>query len=140
MTFLLDTNVISEIGARKPDPQVVDWLRAQDIAGIFLSVITVAEIRRGIALSRDVEKRARLELWFEDQVLDAFDGRILPVDVAIADLCGQLVAERQRAGRPIEPFDAVIAATAEVHGLVLVTRNVRDFAGWGGRVFNPWDA
>ena len=139
MTFILDTNVVSEIAARRPNPQVVGWLTARDVSETFLSVISIAEIRRGIALLLDVEKRIRLEFWFEAQVLGAFDGRILPVDRAIAELCGRFVAERQRTGRPIEPFDAMIAATAEVHGLILVTRNVRDFAGWGGRTFNPWE-
>jgi predicted nucleic acid-binding protein len=135
--FLLDTNVVSELrrGARC-DVRVAAWQAAQKPEVCFLSAITLLEIRLGIELARkkDREKGEILEVWLEGRVKRSFAGRILPVDEAVGERCGRLHAERSRSFR-----DGLILATAAVHDLTVVTRNLKDFADGGVRVINPWD-
>ena len=138
MRFLLDTNVISELSRRQPAYQVTEWLEGLELHKTFLSVVSVSEIRRGIGLSRSSDYQLHLTHWFEGVVWPEYRDRILVMDIDVADVSGSIVAKCQRLGRPVEPFDAVIAATAEVHGLTLVTRNIKDFEVWGGPVFDPW--
>ena len=137
MSYLLDTNVLSEISRIQPDGTVAQWLRRQDIATTYLSVVTIAEISRGVTVAPDPIRRERLRAWFVE-IKAAYDERILSVDAQIAELCGEIEGRCRLAGRPAEPFDALIAATAEQHDLTIVTRNVSDFEVWGGPVFNPW--
>lgn len=138
LTSLLDTNVVSEWRRPQPDRQVVDWLKRVDIGSVFLSVITLLEIRQGIDRLPLGGRRDGLEAWLVQEVPYFFEGRVLPVDEAVADVCGRIRARAFASGRPIPVLDAFLAATAEVHGLTLVTRNTRDFEVWGGPVFNPW--
>ena len=134
--FLLDTNVVSELRkASRCDPRVAAWQARQSAAACFLSAVTVMEIRLGIELARrnDAKKALVLEEWLEQRVKKAFDGRILPVDVPIAEKCALLHAERPR------PFrDGLILATAAAHGLTVVTRNTKDFLGGAVPVVDPW--
>ena len=138
MSYLLDTNVISElrkIGDGKADPNVVAWIGAEDTANFFLSAITILELER-VVLSvqrRDVAQGARLRAWLDNHVRPEFSGHILPVDDEIATRCAHLHIPDRR-----NEADALIAATALVHGLTMVTRNIRDFEGTGVIMIDPW--
>ncbi len=137
--FLLDTNVISERTRPLPEPQVQQWLNVQATDLLFLSAITVGEIRRGLSSLPAGERRRRLEAWFQNQLPLAGSDRVLPVTHAVADRWGSLSAGRQQRGMPLGFADGLIAATALDHDLVLVTRNTRDFAHLGLRLINPWE-
>ena len=138
MTFLLDTNVVSElrkIGDGKADANVAAWIDAQDATSFYMSAITILELERGILgiQRRDAVQGARLRSWLEGHVRPAFAGRILPIDDAIATSCAHLHIPDRR-----NEADALIAATALVHGMTIVTRNVKDFEGTGVVVIDPW--
>jgi predicted nucleic acid-binding protein len=138
--FLLDTNIPSELTKPIPDVCVTGWVGAQDSASLYLSVVSVGELRRGFTLLPRSKRRTRLEQWFEQYLLPLFAGRILPVTQSIGDRWGVLGGECQLRGTPLNTADGMIAATALEHDLAIVTRNVKDFAGLGVAVFNPWDA
>jgi toxin FitB len=134
--FLLDTNVISEL--RRParaDRNVVKWARTIPAASFFLSVISILEIELGAQLSarKDAAQGAVLRAWIDDQILPHFEGRILAIDTPVAQRCARLHVPDRRAER-----DALMAATAMVHGLTVVTRNVADFEPVGVALLNPW--
>jgi predicted nucleic acid-binding protein len=136
--FLLDTNVISELRkapSGRADANVVDWARSAPTADLYLSAITVLELELGILQveRRDAAQSAVLRKWMNEHVLPAFSGRILPVDVAVALRCAALHVPNRRAER-----DCLIAATAMVHGMTVVSRNVGDFAYPGLKLLNPW--
>lgn len=134
--FLVDTNVWSELrNRRRADANVKAWAEVSDNAEIFLSVVTVFEIERGILLKerRDPAQGARLRTWLEQRVLEPFKCRILLIDVDIARVCAKLHVPDPRPER-----DALIAATALVHGLTVVTRNTADFVPMGIALINPW--
>ena len=136
--FLLDTNIPSELMRPRPEPKVQDWVAAQDIGTLFMSVVSIGELETGFATTRDAARRARLEASLECYLALLFVGRVLPVTQAIAVRWGRLDGMRQMAGRPLSAPDGMIAATALEHGLMLVTRNVKDFAGLGVDLLNPW--
>lgn len=140
MSFLLDTNVVSEWVRPRPDEGVVAWLAQADEDRVFISVVTLAELRYGIDRLAAGQRRRRLDEWLKGELPLRFEGRILPIDAAVADAWGRLTASREAAGRPIAVSNAFIAATAEVHGLALVTRNVPDFDTSVKAVVNPWSA
>jgi predicted nucleic acid-binding protein len=136
--FILDTNVISELRkakSGKADPKVVAWAAAINADELFLSAITILELEMGVL---QVERRDSLQgnllrSWLDNQVLTAFDGKILVVDAAVAQRCARLHVPNRSSER-----DALIAATALVHGMTIVTRNVTDFATSGVDLINPW--
>lgn len=138
MSYLLDTDVTSEWTKPQPNPRVIEWLRETLEHELYMSVVSWAELRRGIERLVPGKRRERLADWLEHELPRRFGARILPVDSAVADAWGTLVARRQAAGRTIHAMDAVIAATAEVHSLTLVTRNVSDFQGSVRSILNPW--
>jgi predicted nucleic acid-binding protein len=138
MSFLLDTNAVSEWMKPKPNAGILTWLQQTDEDLLFLSVVTVAELRRGVERLPVGARRKRLEHWLEEDLVFRFEKRILPIDVAVADVAGKLIAKCESLGKPIEAVDAFIAATAQVHDLVLVTRNVSDFAVIRERILSPW--
>lgn len=139
--FLLDTNVISELIKAKPERRVVEWLSSVDEELFFLSVLTLGEIRKGIHLHPDALRRARLEAFLASDVRERFEGRILPVNDAVAERWGVLAARAKAEKKHTLPvIDGLLAATAQHFGLTLVTRNVEDVAGTGVPVFNPWSA
>lgn len=138
MSFLLDTNVVSEWTKPRPNAGVIAWLSEVDEDRTFLSVITLTELRYGIEHLPANGRKKRLQEWLELELPLRFEGRVLPIDPVIADTCGRLVAQGEDVGRRIEAIDALIAATAEVHGLTVVTRNVSDFRFTTQSVLNPW--
>ena len=138
MNFLLDTNVITEPMKAQPNAGVLAWLAKVDEDSVFLSVVTITELRYGVERLAVGRRRDRLDGWLRKDLSSRFEGRILPIDFEIADACGRLVARSESAGRPIEPRDAFIAATAAVHGLTLVTRNASDFEATVKAVVTPW--
>ena len=138
MRFLLDTNVISESAKPLPSRNVLDWLATADENQLFLSVVSFAEIRHGIERLDRGRRRTALDLWLKEQLPARFSGRVLPVDLETADLCGHIIARARTAGRPIGAMDSLLSATAEQHQLTLVTRNIKDFEVTGVPLFNPW--
>lgn len=140
MSFLLDTNVVSEWVKARPDSNVIAWLADVSEDDVFMSVISFAELRRGVELLPAGQRRDDLGRWVADDLTERFSGRILPVDRSVADRWGRVVARSQRSGRALSAMDAFFAATAESHDLTLATRNVRDFEGLGVSLLNPWEA
>ena len=138
MNFLLDTNVVSEWVKPNPDAKLVKWLAQAKEDHVFISVITLAELRRGTARIAQGRRRSQLETWLQNDLPQRFNGRILTIDAAVADAWGELVAERDLIGRPIAAMDAFIAAITRVHDLTLVTRNVADFSPSLKKILNPW--
>ena len=136
MSYLLDTNVVSEIVKRRPASAVTAWFETIPDAALHLSVISLGEIRQGVEALGDGAKKERLRLWLEQDLPAWFEDRLLPVSATVADRWGRLLAE---VGRPIPAIDSLLAATALHHELRLVTRNVRDFRFPGLEVVNPWD-
>src|SRR5208337_1070426 len=138
MSFLLDTNVVSEWMKPHPNPGVVAWLADLDEDRAFLSVITFTELRYGVERLAAGNRRKRLAEWLEEELPLRFEGRTLPIDPEVADACGKVVARSENMGRRMEAMDAFIAATAEVHRLTVVTRNTSDFQPLVRNVLNPW--
>ena len=136
--FLLDTNIPSEFSNPRPDPRVVQWVDSVPEDFVFISVVTLGELRKGCELLDIGKRRYELENWLEVEVRNWFAGRILPVTEAISERWGALDAKRQRLGQPLNIADGLIAATALEHGFTVVTRNVSDFRELGVAVFDPW--
>jgi predicted nucleic acid-binding protein len=138
MKVLLDTNVLSEVRRPAPDPKVLGWLDTIDEDRAFISVASIAELRRGIALMEDGRRRAALADWLAVDLPGRFSGRILAIDPAIAGRWGDVMAQARRGGFALSVMDGFFAATALVGELVLATRNTKDFAPLGVPLFNPW--
>lgn len=139
MPYLLDTNVISEAIKPRPEPRVLTWLAAQSASAIYLSVLTLGELEQGIARSPHPLRLARLARWLEEDVLPRFRDRLLVVDVPVMKTWGQITGRALVEGRPTGYVDSLLAATAIVHGLTLVTRNTADVAALPVPTINPWD-
>jgi len=140
LNYLIDTNVVSELAKSRPDARVVKWIAEADEDRVCLSVITFAEIRHGIEEMAPGQRREVLKLWLEEELTSRFDGRIFAVGLAVAQAWGVLVARAREKGVTIGVMDAFLAATAEAHGLTLVTRNTRHFEKLGLALVNPWIA
>jgi predicted nucleic acid-binding protein len=138
MSFLLDTNVVSEWAKPSPNAGLITWLQDVDEDSTFLSAVTIAELQHGIHRLPFGKRRHRLNEWLSNDLLPRFEQRVLPIDAAVADACGRMMARRQNLGRPIGTMDAFIAATVEVHELTLVTRDISDFKHVVHSVVNPW--
>jgi predicted nucleic acid-binding protein len=139
MKYLLDTCVISELVATNPNKQVVKWVDDVDEQLLTLSVITLGEIKRGIEKLPESKRKQRLNEWLVEDLLIRFDEKILSIDTAVMLAWGALVARMERQGRTMPAIDSLIAAIASHYNLQLVTRNEKDFAGSGVKVFNPWN-
>jgi toxin FitB len=137
--FLLDTNCISEITRVQPEPRVLQWFNVADETLLHLSVLTLGEIRKGIAGLPQSARRSQLESWLEVDLQARFSGRVLPVSAAIADRWGVLAAESKRKGRPLSVIDGLLAATALQFNFTIVSRNGNDFADTRVPVVNPWE-
>ncbi|WP_298096844.1 type II toxin-antitoxin system VapC family toxin [Brevundimonas sp.] len=135
--FLLDTNAISEPKRARPDPGMIGWLNEQLLSDLHISVITVGELRRGIVRLEPGRRRDDLDFWLADLIL-RYGERILSVDLEVTERWASLAEINRAAGRVSEMTDELIAATAHVHGLAVVTRNVRHFEHSGCRVLSPW--
>ena len=138
MSYLLDTNAISEWVKPRPDRGIARWLDEVDEDRTYMSVITLGELRKGVDRLADGRRRGRLDRWLTSELPDRFGERMLPVDAAIADEWGRLLARGENAGTAVGGIDALIAATATVHGLRVVTRNVAHFRHTGVDVICPW--
>lgn len=138
--FLVDTNVLSEAVRTKPEPRVLDWIGAADETLLYLSVLTLGEIRKGLALLPQGRRRTRIEAWIDVEVQSRFAGRILPITSAVADRWGLLAAEARKTGRALATIDGLLAATALEHNITVVTRNVRDFRDTHVLLLNPWNS
>lgn len=138
MNFLLDTNVLSEVRRPQPNAKVMAWLDQVDEDRVHLSVISIAEIARGIGLLESGKRKSELALWLEHDLPVRFDGRMLSVDMPAALTWGQLMANSKRAGFALSVMDGWIAAIALSKGLTLVTRNIKDFENLGIALLNPW--
>ena len=136
--ILVDTNVISETLRQQPDPAVVRWMDTQSIETLYLSAVTVAELRYGIAVLPEGRKRQVLHSGLEQSVLPLFEGRILPFDGATAESYAELMAAARRRGRGVSAADGYIAATAHAAGLMVATRDTSPFEAVGLAVVNPW--
>jgi hypothetical protein len=135
VSYLLDTNVISELVRAKPAKAVLAWFENIPSEAMHISVLTLGEIRKGIEQLPESARREKLRLWLEHDLADWFGPRVLPVDVPVADRWGRLIAQ---VGRPVPSIDSLLAATALHHELRIVTRNQKDFEYSGLEVVNPW--
>ena len=138
MRYLLDTNVVSELIAREPNPRVVRWVDDLDPHGVYLSVVTVGELQKGIEKLPDSRRKTDLRGWLEGDLLVRFDGRMLVLDVGAMLAWGAMMGRLERAGRPLPAMNSIIAALALHHDCTLATRNEADFEGTGVRLANPW--
>ena len=138
MKYLLDTNVISELIAKQPNQQVVRWIDALDTNSVYLSVITIGELRKGIEKLADSPRKDILSAWLIDDLLVRFEGRVLPVDIDVMLIWGELTGRLERVGRPLPAINSLIAALAIHHTCSLVTRNEDDFKDTGVTILNPW--
>ncbi len=135
MSYLLDTNIVSETIRRNPNKTLISWLDQIPNEALFVSVLTLGEIRKGVETLSDKKRREKLRLWLEHELPTWFEDRVLTVDWAVADRWGRLLAE---VGRPVPTIDSLLAATALHHELRLVTRNAKDFDYPGLEVINPF--
>lgn len=138
MRLLLDTNVLSEVTKPRPADGVLNWLHGLDEDRTFISIVSIAEIRRGVALMDNGRKRDALDEWLTHDLAQRFDNRTIPVEGAVALAWGDLMALAKRSGRGLASMDGLIAATAIAHDLTLATRNTKDFEGFGINIVDPW--
>ena len=138
MNWLLDTCVISELVRPRPNASVLRWLRESDEDELFLSVITIGELEKGIAKLPDADKRLTLEQWVRRELAERFRDRLLVIDSGVAARWGAMVGESEARGQPLPVIDSLIAATSLIHDLIVVTRNTDDLERCGARCVNPW--
>ncbi len=138
MNYLLDTCVISELVKPRPARNVVEWVRRQDESSLFLSVVTIGEIEKGIARLEGSRRKPRLRDWVDNALSRRFSGRILSFDFETASRWGRISGEAGRKGKALPVLDGILAATALTHGLTLVTRDTGVLAPTGTEIFNPW--
>ena len=137
--ILLDTNVVSELMRAEPAQTVLDWFGRHDAADLFISAVTEAELRTGVAILPEGQRRDRLQLAIDAMIEQDFQARVLPFDSLAAKAYAEIAARHRAAGRPIAEADCQIAAIARAMGAPVVTRNVKDFDGCGIRLINPWN-
>jgi len=137
--FLLDINVISELIRPKPEPKVCSWLETVDEGLLYLSVLTIGEIRKGISSVSNSTRRTKLEAWLDHDLAIRFSGRVLPIDQPVADRWGRLAGNAAAKRSPLPVIDGLLTATALQSDLVLVTRDASHVATTGVPFFNPWE-
>lgn len=140
MSYLLDTNVLSEFKRPRPDSNVLAWTHAVNEDATFISAVSIGEIRRGIALLPIGRRRTDFDEWLREALPHRFEGRILDVTPIVAEAWGELMAAAKQRGVGLHVVDAYLAATAQVHAMTLVTRNSKNFKAFGLEIFNPWTA
>ena len=139
MNYLLDTCMISELARPAPDARVLKWIESTEESALYLSVLTIGELEKGIARLPSSARRRKIEHWVRGDLADRFAGRVLAVDTAVAEKWGQISGASEARGKPLPVIDALIAATGLVHGLVVATRNVSDLERCGAPCLNPWE-
>ena len=137
--IMLDTNVISESLRPAPESRVLEWINTQAIETLYLSAISVAELRFGAALLPSGRRKDKLQNRLEDKLLPLFAGRILPLDVTVTKTYAELMSQARMAGQSISTADGYIAATAAANGMIIATRDTNPFAAAGLEVINPWE-
>jgi predicted nucleic acid-binding protein len=137
--FLLDTNIISELIKPKPEPRLVTWISGTDENLLYLSVLTLGEIRKGIEALRQPARRVQLETWLDSELRLRFSGRILSIDDEVADRWGVIMGRAVARKIALPVIDGLLAATALHYNLTLVTRNSKDVVTTEALVFNPWE-
>ncbi|MEI7639005.1 MAG: type II toxin-antitoxin system VapC family toxin [Syntrophus sp. (in: bacteria)] len=140
MKYLLDTCVISEVVKKEPHPAVIRWLDTGDEGRMYLSVLTLGELIKGITKLPIGEKREKLQSWVRNDLAVRFGARLVEIDTEIARAWGMLLGEAEKRGEKLPVIDSLIAVSASVHDLIVVTRNVQDMARCQARVFNPWES
>ncbi len=136
MSYLLDTNVISEFKKSTPNAKVIDWIKSLPPQALHISVLTVGEIRKGVETVSDHNRREKLRLWLENELPEWFEDRILPINLEVAERWGRIQHE---IGRPVSAIDSLLAATALHYELRMVTRNTKDFDFPSLEIINPWN-
>jgi predicted nucleic acid-binding protein len=139
MNYLLDTCVISELVAKRPNEKVVRWVDSLDEEKLFLSVITIGEIKKGIEKLTSSPRKDELNTWLQGELLARFNDRLVPLDVDVLLERGALTARLELTGKKMPAIDSLIAASALCHDFVLATRNLADFTETGVEIYNPWD-
>lgn len=138
--FLIDTCVISEMVKDIPHPRVSHWVKTYDPSFFYISVMTLGELKHGIyKLPSSSEKRKKLEAWVESDVRSFFQNRVLEISIPIAEKWGMMIAEVRKSISNVPPVDFLLAATAQIYGLEVATRNVKDFKIMNVPLFNPWE-
>ncbi|MEN8254360.1 MAG: type II toxin-antitoxin system VapC family toxin [Verrucomicrobiota bacterium] len=138
MKYLLDTCLLSELIKPDPSPKVVEWLSSQDEDHLFISVLTIGEILKGIGKLPKGRKRLRLQTWVDHDLQNRFKAKVLPIDAEVAETWGSISAEAEKKGRKLPAIDGLLAATAIANGLTVVTRNTKDIESPGANCINPW--
>jgi tRNA(fMet)-specific endonuclease VapC len=138
MKYLLDTCVLSELVTKQPAPKVVEFVDSLDPDDVYLSIITIGEIVKGIEKLPNSRRKQELHAWLKEDLLARFQGKIIPIDEDVIVEWGILTARVEAAGKPMPAIDSLIAATAQANRLALVTRNVDDFSASGVELVNPW--
>jgi predicted nucleic acid-binding protein len=138
MRYLIDTCCISELVKKKPNPNVLKWFADQDELSMYLSVITFGELRKGIEKLPDSKKKKELNQWVKEDLNHRFKNRVLNINMEEVNRWGKILATAEKNGKPLPAIDSLIAATAQVHDLTVVTRNTQDMKGSGVEVIDPW--
>lgn len=138
MNYLMDTCLLSEVRKNTPNPSVIEWISQCDENAMYISALSIGELQYGISQLPESHKKNGLIMWFND-LTDSFDGRILPVSHTVSILWGNTRARLKKQGIQLPVIDGLIAATAEVHSMTLVTRNSKDFKNTSVQLFNPWE-
>jgi predicted nucleic acid-binding protein len=136
--YLLDTCLISELVKKSPNASVLGWLDKQDEDQLYLSALTIGELQKGISKLADARKKEELQIWLSSDIVFRFEGRILNIDTEVAAHWGRLIGEAESRGKRLPVIDSLIAATAAVHNLTVVTRNIGDLEECSVRVLSPW--
>ena len=139
MKYLIDTCILSELIKARPSEKVIEWVSSKSEENFYLSVLTVGEIQKGISKLADSKKKEKLQSWITIDLKDRFTGRILDIDLVVAQKWGEMQGNAEKQGLVMPAIDALIAATAVCHGLIVVTRNIQDMHHSGARLFNPWE-
>ena len=139
MKYLIDTCIISELIKVRPSKKVVEWVSSKSEENFYLSVLTIGEIQKGISKLADSKKKEKFQSWITVDLKDRFIGRILDIDLAVAQKWGEIQGSAEKQGLVMPAVDALIAATGICHGMIVVTRNIQDMQPSGARLFNPWE-
>ncbi|MBW1723528.1 MAG: type II toxin-antitoxin system VapC family toxin [Deltaproteobacteria bacterium] len=139
MNYILDTCIISEIVKPKPRLKVINWLRSQNENNLYISVLTLGELHKGLEKIRDKRKKKKIHLWIEQDLRERFRDKILPIDARVAMIWGQVQGRTEQSGRGMPTIDGLIAATGLAFNMVVATRNISDMEASGVALFNPWD-